>query len=89
MNIGEAREAWKSGFKVTRNGWNGKSMFLFWVPGDTEMGATEFFDVTGKKIGEYEMQGYVAMKTAQNTVVPWLCSQSDLDAEDWEIYTGT
>ncbi|MCT7633911.1 DUF2829 domain-containing protein [Aliarcobacter butzleri] len=26
-----------------------------------------------------------AMKTAQNNVVPWLASQTDVLAEDWEI----
>ena len=26
---------------------------------------------------------YVYMKTADNKLVPWLCSQTDLLAEDW------
>ena len=30
-------------------------------------------------------QEFVAMKTVQNTLVPWLCSQTDLLAVDWEI----
>lgn len=28
---------------------------------------------------------YVMMKTADDKLVPWLCSQSDLLAEDWEV----
>ena len=28
---------------------------------------------------------FVAMKTAQGPTVPWLCSQTDLLALDWEI----
>ena len=32
-----------------------------------------------------DMQEYVCMKTAQDTLVPWLCSQSDLLADDWQI----
>ena len=28
---------------------------------------------------------YIAMKTAQNNVVPWLASQTDVLAEDWYV----
>ena len=28
---------------------------------------------------------YIAMKTAQGNVVPWLASQTDVLAEDWVI----
>jgi Protein of unknown function (DUF2829) len=28
---------------------------------------------------------YVYMRTAQGGTVPWLCSQSDLLADDWDI----
>lgn len=31
---------------------------------------------------------FVVMKTVQDTLVPWLCSQTDLLAEDWEIVEG-
>jgi hypothetical protein len=31
---------------------------------------------------------YIAMKTAQNDVVPWVASQTDVLAEDWEIVNG-
>jgi hypothetical protein len=30
-------------------------------------------------------QAYIAMKTVQGTVVPWLASQTDMLAEDWEV----
>jgi len=30
-------------------------------------------------------QGFVAMFTVQQTNVPWLCSQTDLLAIDWEL----
>jgi len=32
MNFGQAIEALKQGKKVTRTGWNGKGMFLYYVP---------------------------------------------------------
>lgn len=31
---------------------------------------------------------YVYMFTAQGDLVPWLCSQTDLLADDWETYDG-
>ena len=31
---------------------------------------------------------YIAMKTAQDTVVPWLASQSDMLADDWIVWAG-
>ena len=32
MNFGQAIEALKNGKKVARIGWNGKGMFLYYVP---------------------------------------------------------
>ena len=35
MNFGTALEALKQGKKITRAGWNGKGMYLFYLPGAT------------------------------------------------------
>ena len=35
----------------------------------------------------YRTQDFIYMKTAQDTIVPWLASQSDVLAEDWELVT--
>ena len=35
--------------------------------------------------GLVEYGAYIAMKTAQGNVVPWLASQTDMLAEDWII----
>ena len=44
----------------------------------------------GKKLagpeGKVAYGGYIAMKTAQGNVVPWLASQTDVLAEDWCVY---
>lgn len=29
---------------------------------------------------------FISMKTAQNTIVPWVASQTDLLSNDWIIY---
>lgn len=93
MNFGQAIEALKEGKKVQRTGWNGKGMFLYYVPANRYPAVTDI----GKEIGiaatggTQEWDGkvlygaYIAMKTAQNNVVPWLASQTDVLAEDWEV----
>jgi len=85
MNFGQALEAMKLGSKVCRVGWNGKNMFLFLVPG------SRFIVNRPPLLGIYPpgteitYHAHVDMKTAQGDVVPWLCSQTDMLAEDWQI----
>lgn len=88
MNFGAALDALKAGERVCRAGWNGKGMFLFLVPGST-------FQVNRPPLlGIYpegttiNYHAHIDMKTAQDTVVPWLASQTDVLAEDWAIYEG-
>ena len=73
MNIGKAVEALHNGLKVARSGWNGKNMWL----------ALQTPDAHSKM-----SLPYVYMNTAQGDLVPWLCSQTDLLATDWEIVGG-
>ncbi len=70
LNIGDAVEALKHGRQVARAGWNGKGMWLMLQP--TSRGAAMTVP-------------YVFMQTVQGDLVPWLCSQTDLLAEDWEV----
>lgn len=81
MDFGQAITALKSGEAVSRKGWNGKGMFLYYVPPGSYPARTEI----AKNIGDFVDYGaYIAMKTAQGDVVPWLASQTDMLAEDWE-----
>ena len=80
MNFGQALEALKEGKKVSREGWNGKGMFLFLSP---SMGCQMYKQYTGEGIND--LQPFVVMKTADNTLVPWLASQTDVLSEDWGI----
>lgn len=80
-----ALAALKGGSKLARTGWNGKGMFLFLVNGST-------FQVNrAPLLGIYEegttikYQPHIDMCTADGSVVPWLASQSDLLADDWEV----
>lgn len=83
MNFGQAIEALKEGKKVSRSGWNGKGMFLYYVPENTYPAITE---IAKQTFGDNVPYGaYIAMKTAQDNVVPWLASQPDMLSQDWEI----
>jgi hypothetical protein len=84
MNFGAATTLMKSGWSVGRQGWNGKGMFLYYVPGGVYPAQT---DVAKRRIGDtVEYLPYIAMKTVQGPVVPWLASQTDVLANDWEVY---
>lgn len=79
MDIGYAVQAMREGARVRRSGWNGRGMWLAICEPDGEGKVPE-------KLSEREMtQPYVYMKTAQGDFIPWLCSQADLLADDWEI----
>lgn len=85
MNFEQALSALKMGNKVARDGWNGKDMFLFLVPGSTfAVNRPPLLGIYPEGT-EIKYHAHVDMRTAQGYVVPWLCAQSDLLAEDWRI----
>ena len=70
LDFSEALSLLKSGSSVARAGWNGKNMYL----------------ELQKPTEESKMTlPYIYMKTACDNLVPWLASQTDLLAEDWQI----
>ena len=87
MNFGDALAQIKTGHRVGREGWNGKGMFLFLVPGST------FAVNRPPLLGIYpegtsiDYRSHIDMKTAQGDVVPWVASQTDLLADDWATVT--
>lgn len=85
MNTSWALDRLHEGRRVCREGWNGKGMFIFLVPGSV-------FKVNRPPMlgpfpegTEIQYHAHVDMKTAQGYVIPWLCSQADLLATDWEL----
>lgn len=87
MDFGMAIAALKCGAKVSREGWNGKGMFIYFV-GDAKYPAAQ--NPLGTMLGVFPddlvpYRSYIAMKTAQNDVVPWVASQTDILATDWTI----
>lgn len=74
-----ALDAIKKGHCVARAGWNGKGMWL-------QMGrVTTMISVGQDQPLLGDSMRLICMKTAQDTLVPWLASVTDLMAEDWEV----
>ena len=85
LTFGEALVALKAGKKVSRAGWNGKGMFLFLVPGSTfKVSRAPLLGIYPEGT-EINYCSHIDMKTADEKVVPWLASQTDVLAEDWNI----
>jgi hypothetical protein len=89
MTLGKVVDLMKmdSSIKVTRAGWNGKGMFLFRTSGQEIIVAKN--DLNFSRIfmegAAINIQEIIWMKTADDTIVPWLASQTDLMADDWEL----
>jgi len=84
MNFGQALEAMKKGVRVTRIGWNGTNMHVYYVPAKSYPSMT---DSAKKEFGPVTpYRAYLAIKTAQHDVATWSPSTSDCLAEDWKIY---
>ena len=85
FSFGRAVELLKQGQRVARKGWNGKGMFLLLIAGAS---VTEpINDCCGdpQEVGLPVLDA-VYMKTADNKLVPWLASQTDVLSEDWVIH---
>jgi len=82
--FGAAISALKAGLKVTRRGWNGKDMYLYYVA------PSSYKSLTPHAIAEFgettPYRAYIAIKTAQNDVAVWSPSCSDAFAQDWLIH---
>lgn len=70
FGIGQAVKEMRNGNKIQRTGWNGKGMYLMLQVPDEHSKMT---------------LPYVYMYTADGNLVPWLCSQTDLLAVDWQV----
>jgi len=69
MDIGTAIGYLRQGRKVTRRGWNGANQSLELQVPDAHSKMT---------------LPYIFINTVQGDRVPWLASQTDLLADDWE-----
>ena len=83
MNFGEAVNNVKNGHKIAREGWNGKGMFVIYVP-EENIDLTEqqekMFGVSNIILNEHFL-----IKNVNNTLSTWIPSINDCLAEDWYV----
>ena len=79
MNFGKAIELLKQGKKLKRKGWNGKGIYIeLQIPDiNSKMTLPYIYIVTNGLVTDNP--------NAPKGVVPWLASQTDMLAEDWEV----
>lgn len=74
----------KQGKKMQRAGWNGKGMFVFLVPGSTfQVNRAPLLGIYPEGT-EINYHAHIDMRTADGQIVPWLASQTDILADDWQ-----
>lgn len=85
MEIGEAVAALKSGKKISRKGWNGKGMWVKMFQPSC-MGDQMQSTCLGTSYADTPtFLAFPVLKTAGNAAIPWLCSITDMLAEDWYV----
>lgn len=72
MDFGQALRALQEGHRLARAGWNGRGQFIeLQVPDEHS-----------------KMQRpYIYISPVDGALVPWLASQSDMLAQDWQVVT--
>jgi hypothetical protein len=87
-DFGWALEQLREGRRLARDGWNGKRMFIVLQRGypDGIPINRNTSEATGIAEGTVcRFLPYLMMKTVDDSFVPWLASQTDILAHDWQI----
>jgi hypothetical protein len=78
MDFGDAISGLKKGKRMARKGWNGKGIFI----------ELQIPDAHSKMTHPYIYINTTGLQTenpdAPKSLVPWLASQTDMLADDWE-----
>ena len=88
FNFSELRDLARTGVikSMARKGWNGKGMFIVYVPGSvvTIRENSPYWNVGLR--GKLKIDPHFDMYTAGKTMQPgWVCSQADMCADDWVV----
>ena len=84
MNFQQALDALKDGKYIARENWNGKGMYVFLIGEKYDSGFGHWTYTNGKN-DNFILRPFIAMKTVDSEVVPWVASQTDILAEDWGV----
>lgn len=93
MKFSEALELCIKGKKITRTDWNGKGMFVYYIP-PHNVAVKDWEDRTGntpltedeRTYGFVRIAGHFDMYNAQGIrIIGWLASQTDMSSNNWEV----
>ena len=85
LKFGQALEAIHAGQRIARTGWNGKGMFVYFVPPASypvQTGAAKAHFGKGAMV---PYNAYMAIKNVDGTVSTWVPSVNDCLASDWGV----
>ena len=85
FDFGSAIANLKEGHKVARKGWNGKGMFVYYVPANSYKSCTEIGNSIADENGMVSYEPYFAIRNVKGTVSTWVPSINDCLAEDWVV----
>ncbi len=91
LKFGTALTLAKSGYRVARDGWNGKGMWITYSPGAVDLPAEKFFAPANRQYAEQNggkatVLPCFTMKTVKGEIlIGWSPSLSDMLAEDWMV----
>ena len=88
LTFGEALEAVKAGKKISREGWNGKGLFVVYQKGypDGIPCNKQTAEAWGLTEGElFRCEPYLQINTVDGSHAMWVPSSRDCLAEDWMI----
>lgn len=86
-SFSKALKAIKKGSKWQRAGWNGKGMYVIQIKGECIRKAINLAYGTGVEEDEgIEVKDALYLKTADDKLIPWVVSQDDVLATDWQPY---
>jgi len=90
MDFGEAIRALKTGKKVARAGWNGRGMWLIFVPGSMDVMTSAGSAYHNAGVLNTDILPHIDMWTVNSTgrraMLPgWVASQTDMLSDDWAV----
>lgn len=93
MKFSEALEECINGKKITRKDWNGKGMYIWFVPPHhipiglyRRHGTPDDPTPFEEEKGYVDIAGHFDMMNAQGIrIIGWLASQTDMSSAQWEV----
>lgn len=79
MDFSDALRALNQGKRLTRTGWNGRGMFIFLASSAMAIPHTPW------PTGQIVYEPHIDLRTVSGQFIPWLASQTDILAKDWEL----